>query len=161
VVASWLPDAFAADVADSVAPPYRAEALRRWDEAAHLWDGLGSRFNAALALARGGTRAGLADAAARFDGLGLEAAAARARALAREHGWSTPRGRRATTKAHPQGLTKREAEVAGLLAEGLSNAAIAERLVLSPRTVEHHVAAVLAKLEVASRHAVRDVLVSP
>ena len=74
-------------------------------------------------------------------------------------GWSTPRGRRATTKAHPQGLTRREAEVAELLAQGLSNAAIAERLVLSPRTVEHHVASVMAKLDVSSRHAVRDVLV--
>jgi DNA-binding NarL/FixJ family response regulator len=63
--------------------------------------------------------------------------------------------------AHPGGLTRREAEVAGLLAEGLTNAAIAERLVLSPRTVEHHVAAVMAKLEVTSRHSVRDVLVDP
>jgi DNA-binding CsgD family transcriptional regulator len=160
MVASWLPDADAAEVASSLATPYRAEALRRWDEAAHLWDELGSRFNGAMARARSGTREGLAEAAVRFDGLGLEAAATRARALAREQGWSTPRGRRATTKAHPQGLTRREAEVAALLADGLSNAAIAERLVLSPRTVEHHVAAVLAKLEVSSRHAVRDVLVS-
>jgi DNA-binding NarL/FixJ family response regulator len=41
----------------------------------------------------------------------------------------------------------------------MSNAAIAERLVLSPRTVEHHVSAVMAKLDVSSRHSVRDVLV--
>jgi DNA-binding NarL/FixJ family response regulator len=159
MVATWLPDAEAAAVAGSLAPPYRAEALRQWDAAAGLWDAIGSRFHAALARARSGTREGVTDAAGRFDGLGHEAAAARARSLARQQGWSTPRGRRSTTKAHPQGLTRREAEVAGLLAEGLSIAAIAERLVLSSRTVEHHVASVMAKLDVASRHSVRDTLV--
>jgi DNA-binding CsgD family transcriptional regulator len=159
IIATWLPDTEAAEVADSLAPPFRAEALRRWEEAADLWDANGSRFAAGLARARSGTREGLTEAAVRFDELGAEAAADRARSLARLQGWSAPRGRRATTKAHPQGLTRREAEVAELLAQGLSNAAIAERLVLSPRTVEHHVASVMAKLDVSSRHAVRDVLV--
>ena len=42
-------------------------------------------------------------------------------------------------------------EILGLLADGLSNAEIAARLVLSPRTVDHHVAAVLQKLDVHSR----------
>jgi DNA-binding NarL/FixJ family response regulator len=57
--------------------------------------------------------------------------------------------------AHPDGLTRREAEVRELLAEGLSNAAIAERLVVSPRTVEHHVASVMSKLGASSRHDLR------
>jgi DNA-binding CsgD family transcriptional regulator len=160
-VATWLPDAQAAAAAETLAPPYRAEALRRWDEAGRLWEELGSPYAAGLAWARSGTRAGLTRAAVRFDELGAEASAARARALARTQGWSTPRGRRATTRAHPQGLTRREAEVGTLLAQGLTNAAIADRLVLSPRTVEHHVAAVLAKLDVTSRHDVRDVLEDP
>jgi DNA-binding CsgD family transcriptional regulator len=145
-------------VADTLPPPYRAEALRRWDEAAELWDALGSRYAAGLAWARSGTREGLTRAAVRFDELGARGAAARVATLARAHGWTTPRGRRETTRAHPQGLTRREAEVADLLAQGMSNAAIAERLVLSTRTVEHHVAAVMAKLDVASRHDVRDAL---
>jgi DNA-binding CsgD family transcriptional regulator/tetratricopeptide (TPR) repeat protein len=155
IVATWLPDTEAARVADSLPPPYRAEALRRWDEAAGLWDALGSRFSAGLALARGGGREGLTAAAQRFDELGVEAAAARARTLARVQGWSIARGARATTRAHPDGLTRREAEVRDLLADGLSNVAIAERLVLSPRTVEHHVAAVMSKLGVSSRHDLR------
>ncbi len=46
IIATWLPDAEAAAVAESLAPPYRAEALRRWDEAAELWDALGSRYAA-------------------------------------------------------------------------------------------------------------------
>ena len=49
------------------------------------------------------------------------------------------------------GLTPRELEVLDLLADGLSDAAIAEALVLSPKTVGHHVSSVLRKLESPSR----------
>jgi len=53
--------------------------------------------------------------------------------------------------ARPGALTAREREIAGFLAEGLSNRAIAERLVLSERTVETHVRSILAKLGLANR----------
>ncbi|HMK85105.1 MAG TPA: LuxR C-terminal-related transcriptional regulator, partial [Steroidobacteraceae bacterium] len=49
------------------------------------------------------------------------------------------------------GLTRREAEILGLLSEGLRSASIAKRLFVSPKTVEHHVSAILAKLGVSSR----------
>jgi DNA-binding NarL/FixJ family response regulator len=62
-----------------------------------------------------------------------------------------PRGPQAGTRAHPEGLTPRQAEILDLLAGGLTNAQIAERLVLSVRTVDHHVSAVLEKLGVATR----------
>ena len=49
------------------------------------------------------------------------------------------------------GLTARQLEVLALVAEGLTNTEIAERLVVSPRTAEHHVAAVLTKLGATTR----------
>jgi DNA-binding NarL/FixJ family response regulator len=54
-------------------------------------------------------------------------------------------------------LTDRQAEVLGLIGEGLTNAEIAERLVLSVRTVDHHVSAILAKLGVETRKEAAEV----
>ena len=48
-------------------------------------------------------------------------------------------------------LTPREREILGLLAQGLSNGAIAEKLVLSPKTVRNQVSTIFSKLQVASR----------
>jgi DNA-binding CsgD family transcriptional regulator/tetratricopeptide (TPR) repeat protein len=146
-VATWLPGTDP----PAVAPPYALELAGRWPAAAAAWQALGSPYERALALARGGDRAGMAQAVQLMDELGATASAARVRALLRAGGWAPPRSRRASTLSHPQGLTAREVEVLALVAEGLSDAAIATRLVLSRRTVEHHVAAILAKLGVASR----------
>jgi len=154
LVSSWLPDPAGHELG-VLAAPYRAEAEGRWADAAARWSRLGSPYAEALALARSGTRDGLARAVTAFQEQGADRAAERARSLSRSQGWAPPRGRRATTVAHPDGLTRREAEVRELLAEGLSNAAIAERLVVSPRTVEHHVASVMSKLGASSRHDLR------
>jgi len=62
-----------------------------------------------------------------------------------------PRGPRASTRAQPAGLTAREAQILALIAENLTNSEIAARLHISPKTVDHHVSALLAKLGVASR----------
>ena len=78
----------------------------------------------------------------------------RVRGLLREAGAAVPRRRRkelVPADLIPFGVTAREAEVFGLVEEGLSNAAIGEKLYVSVRTVESHVSSLLAKLGVASR----------
>lgn len=60
------------------------------------------------------------------------------------------RARSTSSTAFPE-LTEREMEVLELIAQGLNNAAIAERLVLSPKTVRNHVSAIFSKLQVADR----------
>jgi ATP/maltotriose-dependent transcriptional regulator MalT len=58
-----------------------------------------------------------------------------------------------TPEHHPGGLTSREVEVLGLVAEGLTNAQVAQRLFLSPRTVQRHLNSIYHKLGISSRTA--------
>jgi DNA-binding CsgD family transcriptional regulator len=123
-----------------------------WRAAATAFERLGVPYEQALELAESGDVAATAEALEVFDRLGAAPAAAVTRRRLRELGArSVPRGPQATTRAHPMGLTGRQAEILGLLATGLTNAEIAERLVVSVRTVDHHVSAVLAKLGTTSR----------
>jgi DNA-binding NarL/FixJ family response regulator len=62
-----------------------------------------------------------------------------------------PRGPQPTTRANPAGLTDRQVEILTMLSSGSTNAEIAARLVVSVRTVDHHVSAVLQKLGLTSR----------
>jgi DNA-binding NarL/FixJ family response regulator len=80
-----------------------------------------------------------------------DVALALVRALRERGARGVPRGPRARTKANPAGLTARELEVLALLGEGPRNAEIAQRLVVSEKTAEHHTGAVLRKLGVCSR----------
>ncbi|MEV8373194.1 AAA family ATPase [Kribbella sp. NPDC056861] len=74
--------------------------------------------------------------------------------LARVQGqpsYVVPRGPSAAPRANPGGLTARQADVLALVTDGLTNAEIAEKLVLSVRTVDHHVSAILTRLGVSTR----------
>jgi DNA-binding CsgD family transcriptional regulator len=148
-IATWLPDEIDVDGV-TVARPYAAERAGRWLEAAQAWHDLGSPFERGLALARSRERAALDDAIAVFSEIGAVVAADRARAHMRARGW-TPATARRSAAVGIGALTPRESEVLALVAEGLSDAAIAERLVLSRRTVEHHVASARGKLGVSTR----------
>ncbi len=109
------------------------------------------RLAAEAALADGwGEPVGwLREAAAYFAARGDDRVAAACRGLLRRAGAPVPRLRPGDGKLPGQlralGVTEREADVLGLLAQGLSNREIAERMFLSPRTVEKHVASLLAK----------------
>ncbi|HYP55432.1 MAG TPA: LuxR C-terminal-related transcriptional regulator [Solirubrobacterales bacterium] len=83
-----------------------------------------------------------------FERLGARREADRSAALLRSLGVS---GRSVSRGSDRDELTSREREVLSLLADGLSNAEIAERLVIAPKTAEHHVGRVLGKLGVGSR----------
>ncbi len=90
-----------------------------------------------------------------YETAGATAHRDRVRSLLRDAGGPVPRRRPARTAIQDElarhGVTAREAEVLGLLGDGLSNADIAATLFLSVRTVETHVSSLLAKLQARSR----------
>ncbi|NHC15669.1 ATP-binding protein [Motilibacter deserti] len=134
----------------SAAEPYQRMIRGEWRAAADDWAGRGAVYLQAQALALGDDSA-VRQALQILEGLGAEQAVRHVREQVRRRGMAVPRGRRATTAANAAGLTPRQADVLALLADGLSNAEIADRLTLSAKTVDHHVSAVLAKLGVTSR----------
>ena len=61
------------------------------------------------------------------------------------------RGPRESTLNNPGQLTGRQIDILNLLRDGLQNKEIADKLFISPKTVDHHISAILSKLEVNSR----------
>jgi len=133
------------------AHPFAVEAAGRWQDAAAAWRAAGCPFETARALAQGDESA-QREALGLFEALGARPMVERVRQRLRAAGVrGLPRGARRATREHPAGLTHKEVEVLELLATGLRNKEIALRLHRSARTVEHHIAAILAKLGVATR----------
>ncbi|MFC6162511.1 ATP-binding protein [Kribbella jiaozuonensis] len=132
--------------------PHACSISGDFERAAELWDGIGSSYDAALALLDSGSEQGMREALSRFDTGGASAAAMLTRRRMRRLGLrGIPSGAHQSTRSDAAGMTRREREVMTMVAAGQSNATISAQLVISPRTVEHHVAAVLAKLGVGSR----------
>jgi DNA-binding CsgD family transcriptional regulator len=132
--------------------PYARAIAGDWRGAAAAWAAIGFPYERAEALADADDDDARLEALAVFDGYGAVQAALRLRRRLRADGVRRiPRGPRAASRAGPAGLTPRETEVLELVVEGATNAQIAEALVIAPKTVDHHVSAVLAKLGVGSR----------
>lgn len=140
-----------------VAEPYRLELAGDWRNAAKTWADLGCRYDVALALLGSSDEAALRQALDICISLGAVATARVVRRTMRAQGIrSIPVGRRAASRRHPLGLTRREQEVLDLVSAGKTNAEIAAALVLSAKTVDHHVSAILAKLDVPTRRAAAE-----
>ncbi|HTG91968.1 MAG TPA: AAA family ATPase [Pyrinomonadaceae bacterium] len=134
-----------------LAEPYVLQMTGDWRRAAAAWKQIGCPYEQAIALADGDDAAQLA-ALEILETLGAGPASERLRQTMRAAGVRRiPRGPRQSTRENPAGLTQRQLEVLALLAQGLSTVDIANRLFISAKTVDHHVSAILAKLEVHSR----------
>lgn len=109
-------------------------------------------YERALRAAETGSAETAIEALRVLDELGAAPAANRLRRRLRDLGVQRiPRGAQPATRNNPGGLTRRQLDVLQLLVAGLTNAEIADRLVLSVRTVDHHVSAILTKLGAATR----------
>ena len=132
--------------------PYALALSGGWREAADEWTRQSSPYETAIALWRTRDVEALRAAHAECRRLGAGPLAAIVARELRELGVrDLPRGPRTTKRANEAELTTRQLDVLALVAEGLRNAEIAERLFVSRRTVDHHVSAILRKLEAGSR----------
>jgi DNA-binding CsgD family transcriptional regulator len=137
---------------DDGTDPYVLRGRGDWRAAAARWEQLGCPFERAAALADADDEEVLLAVVTLADDLGAAPLAARVRRRLRAQGRKgVPRGPQPATRANPAGLTARQVDVLELIGEGLTDAEIAQRLVLSVKTVNHHVAAILAKLGVDNR----------
>jgi DNA-binding CsgD family transcriptional regulator len=140
------------ELPDGVPDRFRLELDDEPEAAAELFRAQGADYDAAVAVVASTNGPALRAALDQLRALGAKPAAAIVSRRLRELGErQVPRGPRASTTGNPAGLTNRELEVLPLLAAGLRNAEIAQRLVVSQKTVDHHVSAILRKLGVNTR----------
>lgn len=149
-LALWLWRLGVFDSANGLPAPYRDLFAGRVEQAAGFWRSRQMPYEEAVALMSGNSTQRLR-ALEILGGLEASTVAAHLRQDLRAEGIPVPRGRGRATRRHRAGLTARQAEVLELLVAGLSNGEIADRLFISSRTVETHVAAILGKLGAADR----------
>jgi DNA-binding CsgD family transcriptional regulator len=138
-----------------VAEPFHRALAGRHEESAAWWHQAGAVFDEAMARADSTDSGEQSRGVQMLDLLGATSTADRIRLDMRRSGVARlPHRPRTATRANPAGLTNRQLDVAKLVARGFTNAEIATRLYISPKTADHHVSAVLTKLGVSTRRAV-------
>jgi DNA-binding CsgD family transcriptional regulator len=128
-----------------------AELDGDWRSAASRWHEMGLPYYRALTLAFSDDADAMTQAVVEATKLGASTTADRIRARLRELGHRVSRGPGTATLSNPAGLTNRQLEVLELVAAGFTNHEIADRLYISPKTVEHHVSAILTRLGSSDR----------
>jgi DNA-binding CsgD family transcriptional regulator len=132
--------------------PYSLEADGKIHEAIQAWRNLHCPYEEAFALFNGDDE----DKRKALDiihQLGAVATWQKMKQSMRSDGIrNIPRGIRESTKSNPAQLTNRQVDVLKLLNDGLQNKEIADKLFISAKTVDHHISAILFKLDVNSRN---------
>jgi len=133
-----------------IAKPFSLQIAGDWRGAAKEWKERGCPYEQAVALMDGDEAAQL-KALDIFESLGARPIIEKLKRQMTAQGIRIPRGPRPATRENRFGLTSREMEVLGYLVKGLNNNTLAETLSISTRTVEHHIASILRKMDVGSR----------
>lgn len=131
--------------------PFRLERTGDWNDAAEEWKKIGCPYEQALALFEG-DEARQKEGLMILDSLGATATRDMLKSRLKLKGVKNiPRGLRESTRNNPAQLTDRQIEILVLLQDGATYREIADKLFISPKTVEHHISAILIKLDVNSR----------
>ncbi len=139
------------EIAKKIKEPYASSISGNWKKAAHQWQLLGCRYEYALALFEG-TEDAKRESLTLLDQMGAFGTLELLKSKMRSKGMrNIPRGPRASTKSNSANLTNRQIDVLLLLKDGLPNTEIANRLFISAKTADHHISAILSKLNVHSR----------
>jgi DNA-binding CsgD family transcriptional regulator len=130
---------------------YDVSSIKKAQKAAAIWEKAGAPYIQALTLFEGNDD-DKREAIKIVHELGAIAVYEKMKQEMRTAGIkSIPRGIRKSTQANPAFLTERELGVLRLMHEGMQNKEIAASLYISPKTVDHHISAILYKLEAKSR----------